>query len=529
MVFLIARQRLISNLLTMRFSLSFVLCIALFATSTIILTGEYRDRVEEYNAQTRSAEANLREIPVFSELSVVVTRPPSPLSIICEGADQRLNTAFRVGFDQAPAVSEEENVRNPLLAVFPSFDGMGVVEIIIGLLVIFLAYDVISGQREQGTLRLVLSCGVSRSAILAGEFIGGMTTAALPLLSGFLVSVLILLAGGTAALTGRDFLTLGMLAVLSVLYLAVFFTLAMLFSTRIRRSATALILVLTTWVIVVFILPPAAVYIARRIAPVPAKADIDARAAALRLEWTKDMNRYAQSHPFPLRSTAGNAGNNPQNDFMFLRSIERERNVYTGDWPYAFRYYFGPREMVEWYRDGSVYGHRLRMEYEDRIWREYRDYLGKLEAQARIARILSALSPSFTFYRSAAHLSRTSEAGYLSFIDDAAAYRTELIRYMREKNGLDSHLLFTQKPPEAFPTAGEILALKDSRGEKAVRELMDYPVRPLDLGDIPRFSFDSRSIARGVSAALPGIISLLVMSILFFTAAWALFLRADVR
>jgi ABC-type transport system involved in multi-copper enzyme maturation permease subunit len=530
MILLIARHRFLTNLLTTRVSLSFVLCIVLFSLSAFILAGDYSDRVEEFNSYSRSTEKNIRNIPVFSELSVTVVRPPSPLSTICEGADKRLGVSFDVAFDRAPTVAEEETVRNPLLSVFPLFDGMGVVEIILSLLVIFLAYNVISGQREQGTLKLVMSCGVPRYKILIGEYIGGMATAVLPLAMGFIVSLIILATHPAVVFTARDYLIAGMLVVLSVIYLSVFFTLSMLLSTRIRRSATILILTLVVWVVTLFILPQSAVYIARRVVHVPDKAEIDNRAQELRFEWTGEMDQYAKKHPWPVRSIMNDLGSdNTEESAIFLRRCERERNVYTGSWPYAFRYYFGPREFVKWYEDGSIYGHNLRMNYEDRIWQIYREYLSQLQRQAKVAWFLSALSPSFTFYHAAAHLSGTSEAGYISFIDAAALYRAELILYMKGKRGLDSYLLFTRKSPDAFPTAREILQLRKSRGDNAVFEMMNYPVEPLALNDLPRFTFDARNISRGFAAALPGIAVLLVMSVILFTFAWVLFLRSDVR
>ena len=530
MIFRIAIHRFVSNLLTMRFSLSFALTVILFASSAFILAGEYGDRLEEYRATVTDAEQRLHDTPVFSELSVPVIRPPSPLSTLCEGADKRLGASFTVAFDRAPTVSEEETVRNPLLAVFPSFDGMGVVEIILSLLVIFLAYNSISGQREQGTLKLVLSFGAPRHAILAGEFIGGMASATLPLIAGFVVSIIILVLHPFVAFIGRDYLIAGMLAALSVVYLSVFFTFGMMLSTRIRRSATILILTLVAWVVAVFVVPHSAVYIARMAVHVPDKAEIDNRARELQSEWGDKMNRYAQSHPWPIRTIQAElSGSDLKESMAFLRRCERERNVYTGSWPYAYRYYFGPREMVQWYIDGSIYGHNLRIEYEDRIWQLYRDYLSQLDRQAKASWLLSTLSPSFTFYRTAAHLSGTSEVSYISFVEAAAAYRSELIRYMKGKGGLDSYLLFTRKPVNEFPTAREIVEIRKNRGEKAVFDMMNYPVSPLDLGDLLRFSFDSRDVGRGLAAAIPGIASLIMMSVLFAALAWALFLRSDVR
>jgi ABC-type transport system involved in multi-copper enzyme maturation permease subunit len=525
----IARHRFLSNLITLRFSASFVLCILLFAASAFILSGEYRERLEEYDAARGEMEKRIQEITVFSRLSVGVFRSPSPLSVLCEGADKRLGTGFNVGFDSAPSIAEAQTVRNPLLAVFPSFDGTAVVEVVLSLLAVFLAYNSISGQREEGTLKLILSGTIPRHVVLAGEFIGGMASAVLPLLTGFAVSLVIIVASPSIRLDGKDFLIAGLLAALAALYLSVFFTLGLLLSSRIRRSVTVLILMLVTWVITVIVWPQAANYTARRIVPVTDKSEIDRQAQELRYKWVEEMNRYAREHPWPMRPILANlAGEFPDAE-RILHGVERQRQVYTGSWPYAFSYYFGPRELVEWYLDGSIYGHRLRMEYEDRIWQVHRDYLGRLEKQAGFARILSLLSPSSSYYRAAAHLTGTSEGAYLSFIEATSRYRRELIAYMKDKEGLDSYLLFTRKPAREFPSARDILEMNRLRGPEAVRTLAEYPIEPLPLDDLPGFAFEARDLSRGIAAALPEISMLAVYSGLFLLLSWVLFLRADVR
>ncbi|MBA7589196.1 hypothetical protein ES708_31277 [subsurface metagenome] len=317
---------------------------------------------------------------------------------------------------------------------------------------------------------------------------------------------------------------------MAVLFLSAFYSLGLLLSTRIRRSSTVLILLLVIWVLTVIIIPQSAVYVARQIVTVPDKAAVDKQAQALIDEWTVEMFNYSADHPNPqsqlMRSLEEEFG---RNESRILITVEQNRSVYTGRWPYAWSYYYGPKEMVEWYTEGSIYGHNLRMDYEDRIWNLYRDYQGKLESQVKIARFISFLSPSWVFSHGASYFTRTSEARYRTFLDDAASYRQELITYMRNKGGLDSNLLFTQKDIDYFPTAREILQTLKSQGEAAAIAHSKYEIQPLYLEDLPRFNISTADIGRSIAQALPEILIIVFLNLIFFTLAWVSFLRADVR
>jgi len=517
----------------MRFTISFTLCVVLFAASTFILIRDYTERLEQYQTSVQENGNALKETYVFAQLRVGIDRPPSPLSIICEGADKRLGTSVTVAFDRAPTIAEERSTRNPLLAVFPSLDLITIIEIILSLLVLFFAYDTISGEREQGTLKLVLSNDIPRYTVLLGNFFGGMASVVLPMVIGLLLSFLIIFNSSMINFNLNDYLRMILIFILAVLYVSAFYSLGMLLSSRIRRSATVLILLLFIWVVSVVIMPNTAIYLARYVSQVPDRAVIDSQAEQLEQEWMNDMDKYAEEHPHPLRSPQGLFANYTEQDRNFLNSVERSRSVYTGRWPYAYTLYYNPKELMEWYLDGSIYGHNLRMDYEDRIWQLYKDYQTKLEKQSMYARVFSLLSVSRLFYNATSSLAGTNEAEYLNFIQQASDYRSALISYMKDKGGLDSYLLFTRKPVDFFLDAKELLSIRDSQGTEKAKEtigtMMNYEVEPLDLSDLPRFGFSSAGIVISVARVLPEIMILIFMNMIFFLLAWVSFLRADVR
>lgn len=110
-----------------------------------------------------------------------------------------------------------------------------------GVLALLLSYDVVSKEREEGTIELLLSYPVYRDEVINGKFVSGLFTVSLALLIAFIAS-----SGLAIYLTGQ-LPTLEQLWRLmfvwqgSVVYMAFFFGLGTLFSTLFRSSWRSLI------------------------------------------------------------------------------------------------------------------------------------------------------------------------------------------------------------------------------------------------------------------------------------------------
>lgn len=529
MISLIAKHKFLSNIFNFRFIIGFIIIEVLFVASTFIVKQDYKERLEQYRNSITQNENSLQSIYTYARLNVTLNRPPSPLSIICEGADKRLGTSVNVAFDKAPTIAVSKGARNPLLAVFPSLDLITVIEIVLSLLVIFIAYNTISGERENGTLKLILSNKIPRHTILLGNYIGGMTSIVLLLAVGLLLSMIIILTDSMIALSITDCFRIIAIFIFAFLFLSAFYLLCMLISSRIRHSPTVLIILLFIWVVTVAIIPNTAVYLAKNIKPIPDKAEIDGKAEALIAEWRKDMDDYSRKHPLITSEIREIIRKYLKDDYSFLYKLARDRSVYTGGWPYAYSYLFGPREMIEWNYHGSVYGHNLRMDYEDRIWQIYRDYQIKLEEQIRLAKIFSLVSPSWIFSYGSTLIAETGENNYIRFLEKTADYRNELITYMKNKGGLNTYLLFTRKPVDYFPSVRELIGIRDSGGDSRVKEIMNYQVDPLDLSDIPKFGYSNAGIGKSILEALEEIIILIFLNIVFFFSCLDIFFKVGCK
>jgi len=516
MIKTITKQQFLSNIFTLRFSISFIACILLFTASALILNWDYSERLSYYSSNVAESEEELKNIRTYAQLRVRINKPPAPLSTISEGIDKKTGTSVEVGFDQAPTITdmEESGSRNALLAVFPTLDITTIIQIILSLMALLFSYNVISGEREKGTLKLIFSNSIPRHRVVLGKFIGGLGSIIVPLTAGLLIALIITILNPMANLNLNHFFRIFIIFILSLLYLGLFYSLGMLFSTRIRRSSTVLISLLLIWVIFVLIIPQASVYSAKQLIRIPDKTEIDNQQQALLREWYRELQNYTSKHPKP----------EPY--------LVKDKHVMTGSLPYAYRIRYGSKESMQWHIEGSIFGHNLRMEYEDKISRLYNEYQSKLKKQSNIANIFSMISPSYLFYSSVSSISGTDDNNLIRFLKQAQNYRTSLIKYMKDKNGLSSYKLITKQPLESFLTYQQIINIRTNQGDEAFINIIENQERDpefLNLSDLPRFDYKFQPLSASVKNTFIEIILLIFLNIVFFSLTWIVFLRADVR
>ena len=191
-IWIIARREFTENIFSLRLLIGLVVCIALFVASTYVLMEDYEKRLNAHNAAEIEHRNALKEVKVYSYLRVDVTKPPEPLSVICLGIERQLGSTVKVSYENVPTEAKILGGGNPLLNVFSAVDAVLMVQIAFSLFVISIAYDVICGERERGTLALIASNPVSKYHILIGKYLGGMASLLVPLAIGWIAAALLI-------------------------------------------------------------------------------------------------------------------------------------------------------------------------------------------------------------------------------------------------------------------------------------------------------------------------------------------------
>jgi ABC-2 type transport system permease protein len=260
--------------------------------------------------------------------------PPGPLAALSVGQADLLPAKVTVTVATGRRLlTRNYEVQNPLNLLAGRFDLAFAVVYLLPLLILALSYDLVSGERDQGTLALLLSQPVALSGFVKGK-----------LLSRFL---LVLGLGGGVSLAGVLFagldlgradtwLRLGLWLLAVVLYGAFWFALAVLVSALGRSSATNALLLASAWLALVVVLPSLLGLAVAARYPVPSRAllvhamreaanEADRRSAEL-------LEKYFQDHPELT------AGGKPDLSDFYTRYLTAEQDVEKRVAPVLDRY-----------------------------------------------------------------------------------------------------------------------------------------------------------------------------------------------
>lgn len=170
---------------------------------------------------------------------------------------------------------------NPAFGLFASPDITYIVNVVISLIALFFAFDAVCGERENGTLKLILVNSVPRDSLLLGKWIGGFAVLSAPLVLGFVAGIVVSLVLTKVSFSWEALLRLAAVGGTSLLYVAVFFSLGLLLSTSSAKSSTSLILCLFIWVIWVLAVPNIVPILARYMAGSPSRGALSGERQAI--------------------------------------------------------------------------------------------------------------------------------------------------------------------------------------------------------------------------------------------------------
>jgi ABC-2 type transport system permease protein len=198
-----------------------------------------------------------------------VFRPLAPLAFFDFGVDAYTgNMVFLEGHRQNSANFAEAR-QSSLLLRFGQLTPAFVLQTLAPLLIIFLAFRALAGERERGTLRLMLAQGISGRQLVAGKLLAHAGVAAAILLPA-LISLAVMAAGAGASPVQASLMMLGYAA-----YLLVWTLVALLVSALVPRGRDALLALVALWMVTVVLLPRTLPEVAAASQALPTRIETD--------------------------------------------------------------------------------------------------------------------------------------------------------------------------------------------------------------------------------------------------------------
>ena len=476
----IIKKEILENIVSFRFPLFFLISATLIPLGMYVNNLDYSKRVRDYNEQCRLADESTKKLQIGDVIGGTVSlkgfRPPSNLSVFALGFESALPRYYEFKFDgykQGETSIGEESI----LSVLGKLDFAFIIQMVVSLIVLLFASDMISGEKESGTLRGILSNRVPRDSLLLGKITGGYLTMWIVFTIAFLIGLLGLIIGSFPFFQGDTPTRIGFIFAWTSLFLLVYFNIGVMASTSSDKASTSLIVILLIWSFFQLIVPKVSDMIASVIHPVRTETEVSLEksliAASLDDEKAKELGRQYVAL----------FGSN------MMESQKSEQDPQQQKWEKI------KKETGEKYSEQKA----TRLNDIDQTFQREK------KIQQTIASNLSLVSPSAAFSRLITDICGTGEVEKTKYLEAVQAHQ----------NALDVNLYSKVKR--------DLIALPNGQ----VR--MTFGIDPIDFKTLPNFSVAHASIAETHKSNLASIISLAFWLVAPFAVAYARFLRYDVR
>ena len=491
------RRELLDNLMTFRFAAVLLITLLLVVANTVVLIQDYEQRLESYNDAVKMHHQDLHNSKTYSTAYLIVDRAPNPLSIFNVGLDKRLGNLIGIYHGFMPTLwdAQMHGTDNPFIAFFSSIDIVFVFEVILSLMGLIFAYDAIAGERERGTLRLVLAQPIGRGQILLAKYISAMACLLVPLILSLLFALLLLTR--SIPLSTADFLRIVGIVLTSFAYLSLFYLIGLLISVATRRTGTALMLAMFVWGFLILVYPN----LIR--ATVNPGDDIQTRVKAAHNQIQQIVDDYERE----------------RQKFLEKEGIAGETSEFSKALGFYHQADVNPVTLMTYIENMSVIS-EIRPDFEryvliakryynfalplatrtvEKAWRVRKQALDEIYVrQATTDRILLKFSPVGIYDAATQAWAGTDLSGLRDFFDAARRYRKIIIDYLHAK--------------DAFASREWFVADKGT----------------VDWRTLPTFTFERKDVGTNAKRALPDLFLLLIGNLALFMGIVLIFIKSEV-
>jgi len=463
----IIQRELLEHIHSLQFVILLLVSIVLFSVSGYVSTNTYKENIEKYNQNILTVS----KAP--STRFTMIYRKPNPLSFIADGGLQvepdrvSLQPKGSIG----PSVSNQGNFKMPDI---PYLDWTFIIKIIFSLYVILISFQSISGEKENGTLQLILSNSIGRNSLLISKYISIIGAIAVPLILGGLVSLLI------SSFTIPDILSLKTIGrviimfILAMLYLSVFAFMGLFISSLVKKSSLVLLVLLAVWTSFVFVIPNLAGVLANRLSGLPSEQ-----------EMAKKMGLLIQNEIWEKIGKI--TARIDKNEFDTKEAV------------------LAATDKV--FEDGQI-----------KVKGYFTDFRNMMNQRALLSRNISRISPAALFQFTAEGVGNSGYYRQKQFMDDISIYSGLFDDYIKRKLG---KVVATSM--WAFSTSA------DFHGEHLYISSPSAKEYNGDKSDFPRFQEQNQNIKNFTRHCFIDFAGLLIWNLILCLLAFIVFSRSDVR
>jgi ABC-type transport system involved in multi-copper enzyme maturation permease subunit len=463
----IIRREILEHLQSLQFLMLIILSILLFGMNGWVSVKKHREQMTRYSDGVTGIAQN----PSTRETSLYMH--PNPLVLLADGGSKYQPPGYSLGpkGKLIPLPAGQKNFKMPFV---PELDWAFIIKVVFSLYVLLLAFRGISGEKEIGTLRLILSNTLRRNQVLIAKYISIMLTTGIPLILGGLVSLCIVSILLPEALSLTIVPRIVLMVLLAFFYLSIFAFLGLFVSSLVGRSSVVLLILLSVWILFVVVVPNVSGILSDKLTSAPSEFQTARQVGPMLKEQV-----WARIDKVTERIERG--------ELTTDEAVKREADK-------AFE------------------------EGQEEVRKHYSVYENAMKHRANVARNLSRLSPTALFQFASESLADTGPRREERFLKDTKAYSSIYDSYILEKVG------------QLVGASQWSFSRSVTVNEKSFHIESPRPQEYQgDKSDFPRFAESSPNLPRNIQEAFLDLAGLSLWNlILAMLAFWAIS-RCDVR
>ncbi|WP_166922264.1 ABC transporter permease [Flavobacterium poyangense] len=338
-------------------------------------------------------------------------RKSSSLSVFEFGMEPFFgNAIFLEAHKQNTANFSEAGFSNSMLR-FGEISIAMVLQVLLPLLIFFIGFNSVAAERENGTLKLLLSQGINWKQLLIGKVLGIVSVIMLLFIPTILILVLLWLFLQNFSISFDETLKMLLFIIFHFIYLTFFCAIAVLVSAASKTSKKALISLIGIWLVFTIILPRTTQAIGAYLYEAPSKIQFNS-------DIEQDILKQGDSH-------------NP-NDLHYKAIKDSLLSVYKVDSVQKLPFNYSGFIMTEGEKISS------------KIYNQHLESLLKIyEKQNRFSKAVSFFNPYIAMKNLSMGLSNTDYDSYIDFQKQAEDYRYLMAQKM---NALQIKYISNKKP-----------------------------------------------------------------------------------
>jgi ABC-type transport system involved in multi-copper enzyme maturation permease subunit len=486
MIKTLIRKEITETILDLRFWIVTALFLILIPLGMYVSRKDYERRLANYQQEHQMYRQHYGK-DVGPDVEAQGFRPPSMLSIFALGLGPFMPDKAITSRSGLVRAAKEPGINNPESLLFGKADYLFNVSFIVSLAALIFTFNRISGERERGTLRLMISGSIRRGEILLAKIVGNYIVLLVPFVIAFLAALIILNTSSAISVWSSGlWFALLVIILITLLFILVMVSLGICVSTLTRNSMGSIMMLFLVWVMAVLGIPKMSPMIAEAVYPIESRNVVDLAQRISREDIEREFNEKKSDMFKKYRTefgvTGGGVTTSPR--------TEAEKKAYG-------KY---DREVV-------ALNNECQRRIADAIRKLEQDYRNKRNIQASLAVNLSRISPVSCYTYLISGLAGTGPAESDKFIENAERYQEQVKAAI-----YDNWIIKTYRLGGSSASSSDVVDGFDR-----------------SRASIPDMKYEYTTMAEVLRVGWVDILLLFMFNILFFSVAFWRFNKYDVR